>query len=65
MLYSCITTLANWIYNEKEVVIADISIPNTSVSKIIDIINPVANELKSHFQFAKMPKKNIVKHSRY
>jgi len=40
-LHSCITTLAIWIYNEKEVVFADISNPNTSVSKIIDLIRPV------------------------
>ena len=41
MWYSCITNLANWVYNEKEVVFADISNPNTSISKIIDLIRPV------------------------
>jgi len=40
MWYSCITTLANWVYNKKEVVFADISNPNTSISKIIDLIWP-------------------------
>ena len=39
MWYSCITTLAIWVYNEKEVVLADISNPNTSISKIIDLIS--------------------------
>jgi hypothetical protein len=41
MFYSCITTLAVWVYNEKEVFFADISNPNTSISKIIDLIRPV------------------------
>ena len=41
MWYSCNTTIANWIYIEKEVVFADISNPNTSISKIIDLIRPV------------------------
>ena len=41
MWYSCITTLAIWVYNEKEVVFADISNPNTSISKIIDLIRLV------------------------
>ena len=41
MWYSCITTLAIWVYNEKDVVSTDISIPNSSISKIIDLINPV------------------------
>jgi len=41
MFHSCITTLEIWIYNEKEVVFADISNPNTSISKIIDLIRPV------------------------
>jgi len=40
MWYSCITTLAIRVYIEKEVVYADISNPNTSISKIIDIIRP-------------------------
>ena len=41
MWYSCITTLAIIVYIEKEVVFADISNPNTSISKIIDLIRPV------------------------
>jgi hypothetical protein len=41
MFYSCITTLPMWVYIEKEVVLADISNPNTSISKIIDLISPV------------------------
>ena len=35
-----IATLAIWVYNEKGVVFADISNPNTSISKIIDLIRP-------------------------
>jgi len=38
---SCITTLAIWVYIVKEVVFADISNPNTSISKFIDLIRPV------------------------
>ena len=64
MWYSCITTLAIWVYNEKDVVSTDISIPNTSISKIIDLINPVDELTKLHFQVAKMPNMNIVKHSK-
>jgi len=41
MWYTCITTLAIRVYNEKEVAFADISNPNTSISKIIDLIRPV------------------------
>ena len=41
MLYSCVTTLAITVYIVKEVVFADISNPNTSISKIIDLIRPV------------------------
>ena len=41
MCYSCITTLAIWVYNDKVVLFADISIPNTSISKIIDLIRHV------------------------
>jgi len=41
MWYSCITTLENWVENEKEVVFADISNPNTSTSKNIDLIRLV------------------------
>jgi len=40
MWYKCITTLPIWVHNEKEVVYADISNPNTSISKIIDLIRP-------------------------
>jgi len=39
--YSCITNLAIWVYNEKEVVFADISNSKTSISKINDIIRTV------------------------
>ena len=41
MWYSCITNLAICVYNEKDVVFADISNPNTSISKIIDLLRPV------------------------
>jgi len=41
MWYSCIITLAILVYIEKEVVIADISNPKTSISKIIDLVRPV------------------------
>jgi len=41
MWYSCITTLAIWVYNEKVVVIEDISNPNTSISENVDLIRPV------------------------
>jgi len=41
MWYSCITNLAILFYNEKEEVFEDISNPNTSISKIIDLIRPV------------------------
>jgi hypothetical protein len=40
MCYSCITTLAIWVYNEKDVVSTYISNPNPSISKIINIISP-------------------------
>ena len=41
MWYSCITNLAIWVDIEKVVAFAAISNPNTSTSKIIDIIRPV------------------------
>jgi len=41
MWNSCISTLAIWVYIEKELVFADISNPNTSISKIIELIIPV------------------------
>ena len=41
MKYSGFTTLAMWVYNEKVVVFADISNPNTSISKFIDLKRPV------------------------
>jgi len=41
MLYLCVTTLAIWVYIDKVVVFADISNPNTSISKIIEFIRPV------------------------
>ena len=40
-MYSCITTLSIWVYNDKEVVINDISYPYKSISKIIDLIRHV------------------------
>jgi len=40
MWFSCITTIANWVYTGKEVVFPDISNPNTSISKNIDLIRP-------------------------
>jgi len=46
------------------VVFADISNPNTSIFKIIDVINPLKIEQNTHFQLAKMPKINIEQHSR-
>jgi len=41
MWYSFITTLTIWVYIEKVVIIADISNPNKSISKNIDLIRPV------------------------
>jgi len=41
MWYSCFTNLAICVYNEKVVVFANISNPNTSTSKIIDLKRPV------------------------
>ena len=41
MWYSYIITLETWVYNEKGVVFAVISNPNTSIFKIIDLIRPV------------------------
>ena len=41
MWYTCITTLEIWVYIEKDVVFADISNPNTSKSKKIDLKIPV------------------------
>jgi len=41
MWYSFIITLEIWVLNEKDVVFADISYPNTSISKIIDLIKSV------------------------
>ena len=41
MWYSCIATLAIWVYIKKEVVFADISNPNTGICKIIYFIRPV------------------------
>ena len=36
-----ISTLEIWVYYEKDVVFADISNPNISICKIIDLISPV------------------------
>jgi len=41
MRYSCIITLAIWVYNYKDVVFADITNPDTSISKIIDFLRPI------------------------
>jgi hypothetical protein len=41
MSYSCIITLEIWVYNEIEVVFADISNRNTSIPKIIALKRPV------------------------
>jgi len=41
MWYLCISTLEIWVYYEKEVVFADISNPNISISKIIDLMGPI------------------------
>jgi len=41
MWYSCISNLEIWFYYEREVVFADISNPNISISKIIDLMRPV------------------------
>ena len=41
MWYLCIITLEIWVYIEKDVVFADISYPNASISKIIDLKRPV------------------------
>jgi len=40
MWYTCITTLVIRVYNEKEEVFADTTNPNTSISKIIELISP-------------------------
>jgi len=55
MWYSCITTLAIWVYIEKVVVFADISNLNTRISKIIDLIRPDDEWSEIAFQAAKMP----------
>jgi len=41
MWYSYITKLVIWIYKEKDAVFANISNPNRSIYKIIDLIRPV------------------------
>ena len=41
MCYSCITTLAIWVYIENGVVFEDIFNPNTGISKIIDLVRTV------------------------
>ena len=40
MSYSFITNLAILVYNEKELVFPDNNNPNTSISKIFDLIRP-------------------------
>jgi len=49
MWYSCIATLPIWFYNKKEVVFEDISNPDTSISKIIDLVRPVDEWSESAF----------------
>jgi len=49
MWYSCITNQAVWVYIEKEVVFGDISNPNTSIYKIIDLKGPVDEWAKIEF----------------
>ena len=40
MWYSCITTLAIWVYIEEDVVFTVICNPNTIKSKIVDLLRP-------------------------
>jgi len=40
MWYSCITTLAIWVYIEEDVVFTVICNPNTSISKIVELLRP-------------------------
>ena len=46
MWYSFINTPAIWVYSEKEVVFTEISIPNTSIYKIIDLIRAIDERAK-------------------
>jgi len=64
MLYSYITTLANWVYIEKEVVFAYIYNPKICISKIIDLIRPVDKWSEIVFSGRQMPKMDIEKHKR-
>jgi len=64
MWYSCIATLAIWVYNEKEEVFEDISNPNTSISKIIDLIRPFDEWAEFAFSGHQIAENEIVKHSR-
>jgi len=50
MWYSCITTLAIWVYKEKEVVFAHISNPNTNITKIIKLLRPV--DVRAEIEFS-------------
>jgi len=59
MWYSCISTLAIWVYNDKEVVFADISNSNTSISKIIDLIRPDDEWAEIAFSGRKLPKMTL------
>jgi len=63
MWYSCISTLAIWVYNDKEVVFADISNSNTSISKIIDLIRPDDEWAEIAFSGRQNTENDIVKHS--
>jgi len=64
MWYSCITTLAIKFNIKKEVVFSVISKPNTSISKIIDLIKPVDVWSEIAFSGRQNKENNIVKHSR-
>ena len=49
MWYLLITNIAIWDYIEIELVFADISNPNTSISKIIDLLRPVDEWVENAF----------------
>jgi len=53
MWYSFIITLAIWAYSEKDLVFADISFPNSSICKFIDLIRPVEEGAEYAFSACK------------
>ena len=61
--YSCITTLAIWVYIEKTVVFTVITNPNTSISKIVELIRPVDEWAEIAFSPRQNAEMTIVKHS--